>query len=177
MSQIPQDDHVQAAALRLGRTQPFGVKALQAHRIEDILAGASGLGLRVYQADLASLPCTLAAAERQVAEWLNLPPLDVRRRGVLLDQLTGELFDRARASGYLFLLKNVPVEKTHAEVRDEILEYFSDAAEYWRQLGIPFRCFHSAGTPRSAEDRASALRLVSPFSMGLPAPAGGSFGR
>lgn len=166
-----QDLQVQKeAAARFGRTDPFGVRALQADRIEDLLAGAFAQGVQVFQADLAGLPGALAAAERQVGEWLQLPRLATRKRGVLLDQLTNELFERSPAKSYLFLLRNVPVERSHSEVWDEILEYFVEAAEFWRQIGTPFRCFHSSASPRCPEALATALSLVSPFTMGLATP-------
>jgi hypothetical protein len=46
--------------------------------------------------------------------------------------------------GFVLVLDQIPTTpKFDKEVREQLLDSFRDAAEYWAERKIPFRCFYS----------------------------------
>jgi hypothetical protein len=49
-----------------------------------------------------------------------------------------------RVPGFVLVLDQIPTTpKFDKEVREQLLDSFRDAAEYWAERKIPFRCFYS----------------------------------
>ncbi|TFY96650.1 barstar family protein [Ramlibacter humi] len=160
--------HWTPAAAQLAKSKPYSVQALQSRRVADIVAASSELGFALFHTNLSDLACTVPTAQKQLAEWLRLPTPALTKRDLLQEQLTNALLQDRPAAGYVFLLEKLPSSHEHSEVREVLLDCFADAAEFWEEKAIPFRCFHSAG--RSVATPSSrALALVSPFSIGAAA--------
>ena len=92
-------------------------------------------------------------------------------------------------TGFIVVLEHIPAHaKFDKEAREQLLDIFRDAADYWSDRKIAFRCFYSfsvarasKGEPAATEDEATAeamptdklvdvspmaLRMSSPFNAG-----------
>ena len=46
--------------------------------------------------------------------------------------------------GFIVVLEHIPANvKFDKEAREQLLDIFRDAADYWADRNIPFRCFYS----------------------------------
>jgi hypothetical protein len=58
-------------------------------------------------------------------------------------------------TGFIVVLEHIPAHaKFDKEAREQLLDIFRDAADYWGDRKIPFRCFYSfsvARTPKAEE--------------------------
>ncbi len=46
--------------------------------------------------------------------------------------------------GFIVVLEHIPAHANFdKEVREQLLDCFRDAAEYWGERKVPFRCFYS----------------------------------
>lgn len=130
------------------------VQAVRAFRAETLREEASRLGHRFYHAH-----CSSAAQRQQVfgliSEALGRSPEERADFLWIRQQYIANLTRRMpRSKGYIVLLERLPQTKDFSpDAREKLLEIFADAAEYWRERGVPFRVFYSfsgAASPASS---------------------------
>jgi hypothetical protein len=62
----------------------------------------------------------------------------------LFDAITDPLHKSGPQPGFVVVLEHIPTNaKFDKEVREQLLDIFRDAADYWGDRKIPFRCFYS----------------------------------
>jgi hypothetical protein len=62
----------------------------------------------------------------------------------LYDCMTDPLHKSGPQPGFIAVLEHIPTNvKFDKEVREQLLDIFRDAADYWGDRKIPFRCFYS----------------------------------
>jgi len=62
----------------------------------------------------------------------------------LYDSMTDPLHKSGPQPGFVVVLEQIPATpKFDKEAREQLLDIFRDAAEYWADRKIPFRCFYS----------------------------------
>ena len=119
------------------------VQSIRAFRAQDLQATAVRLGFHFLYANLAhaqSKPEVLEAIARQ----FTFPPHFGKNFDALYDCMTDPLHKSGPQPGFVVVLEQIPAfGKFDAEAREQLLDIFRDAADYWAERKIPFRCFYS----------------------------------
>jgi hypothetical protein len=62
----------------------------------------------------------------------------------LYDSMTDPVHKSGPQPGFIAVLEHIPANvKFDKEAREQLLDIFRDAADYWGDRKIPFRCFYS----------------------------------
>jgi RNAse (barnase) inhibitor barstar len=132
---------VQDTSLRFVR--PNIVQAIRAYRLEDLRDAAQNLGQHFLYANLAH-----ALSKADVLELIGMqfyfPSHYGKNFDALFDCLTDPLHKSGPQPGFVVVLDQIPTAmKFDREAREQLLDVFRDAAEYWAERKVPFRCFYS----------------------------------
>lgn len=168
----------------LRNVRPNIVQSIRAFTVKDLRAAAEALGHRFLYANLAG-----ALNKQDILELIStqyqLPPHNGKNLDALYDCLTDAVFKSGPQTGVVAVLEHIPTSpKFDKEAREQLLDVFRDAADYWAERKVPFRCFYSFSVARAPKptDLASrdeplltdklvdvspqALRMSSPFNAG-----------
>jgi RNAse (barnase) inhibitor barstar len=119
------------------------VQSIRAYRVQDLQKAALDLGQHFLYASLAG------AQSRQdvldlIANQFSLPANVGKNFDALYDCLTDPLHKSGPQPGFILVLEHIPANaKFDKESREQLLDIFRDAADYWSDRKIPFRCFYS----------------------------------
>ncbi|GAB4089200.1 hypothetical protein GCM10028785_18690 [Hydrogenophaga soli] len=162
------------------------VQSIRAHRVEDLQAAAEQMGHHFLYANLAQAQSKQDVLDLIAAQY-TFPSHFGKNFDALYDCLTDTVHKSGPQTGFIVVLEHIPAHaKFDKEAREQLLDIFRDAADYWSDRKIPFRCFYSFSVARApkgeqpAEDEATeamptdklvdvsplALRMSSPFNAG-----------
>ena len=142
----------------LQTVRPNIVQAIRAYRVEDLMQAAEGAGQHFLYANLAGTQNKQEVLDR-IAESFLFPAHFGKNLDALFDCMT-DLVHRAGAQpGFVVVLEQLPDNaKFDREAREQLLDVFREAADFWAERRIAFRCFYSFTVARSNE--ASAWERV-----------------
>ena len=123
--------------------RPNIVQAIRAFRVDDLMSAAQDLGHHFLYANLSG-----ATTKQEVLETIARAFLFPAHFGKNLDALHDCMTDLVNKSGaqpgFVVVLEQLPDNaKFDREAREQLLDVFRDAADYWGDRKIPFRCFYS----------------------------------
>ena len=119
------------------------VQSIRAYRVEDLQQAAETLGCHFLYANLAHAQ-TKADILELLATQFFFPAHFGKNFDALYDCLTDPIHKAGPQPGFVLVLDQIPTTpKFDKEVREQLLDIFRDAAEYWAERKIPFRCFYS----------------------------------
>ena len=79
-----------------------------------------------------------------IGRQFYFPPHYGKNFDALYDCLTDPLHKSGPQPGFVVVLDQIPTAmKFDREAREQLLDVFRDAAEYWAERKVPFRCFYS----------------------------------
>ncbi len=119
------------------------VQSIRAFRVSDLQDAATGLGHHFLYANLA------AAQSKQdvldlIAKQFTCPITATKNFHSLYDSMTDVLYKSGSQPGFVLVLEHVPAHvKFDKEAREQLLDLFREAADYWADRKIAFRCFYS----------------------------------
>ncbi|MEY2780679.1 MAG: hypothetical protein RL307_383 [Pseudomonadota bacterium] len=119
------------------------VQSIRAFRVSDLQDAATGLGHHFLYANLA------AAQSKQdvldlIAKQFTFPITATKNFDSLYDSMTDVLYKSGSQPGFVLVLEHVPAHvKFDKEAREQLLDLFREAADYWADRKIAFRCFYS----------------------------------
>jgi RNAse (barnase) inhibitor barstar len=145
-------DHKDVAPkdLPLRRVKSNIVQSIRAHSLEELTHAALQLGHHFLYANLGAAQSKQDVLD-QVAEQFTLPAHFGKNFDALYDCLTDPLYKAGTQSGFIVVIEHIPVtSKFDKETREQLLDIFRDAAEYWHDRKVPFRCFYSFSVARTA---------------------------
>jgi len=127
----------------LRNVRPNIVQSIRAFRINDLQTAAQQLGQHFLYANLAH-----AQTKQEVLDGISsqftFPPQGAKNLDALYDCMTDPLHKSGPQPGFVVVLEQIPTNpKFDKEVREQLLDIFRDAADYWGDRKIPFRCFYS----------------------------------
>lgn len=127
----------------LQTVRPNIVQAIRAYRVEDLLEAAQAAGQHFLYANL-----TEAESKQDVLEGIAQSFLFPAHFGKNLDALYDCMTDLVHKSGaqpgFVVVLEQLPDNlRFDRESREQLLDVFRDAADYWADRKVPFRCFYS----------------------------------
>ena len=123
--------------------RPNLVQAIRAYRVDDLMQAAETAGQHFLYANLSE-----AQSKQEVLEGLaqafTFPPHFGKNLDALYDCMTDLVHKAGQQPGFVVVLEQIPDNaRFDREAREQLLEVFRDAAEYWAERRIPFRCFYS----------------------------------
>ena len=123
--------------------RPNLVQAIRAYRVDDLMQAAETAGQHCLYANLSE-----AQSKQEVLEGLaqafTFPTHFGKNLDALYDCMTDLVHKSGQQPGFVVVLEQIPDNaRFDREAREQLLEVFRDAAEYWGERRIPFRCFYS----------------------------------
>jgi RNAse (barnase) inhibitor barstar len=127
----------------LHTVRPNIVQSIRAFRVEDLQAAAQELGHHFLYANLTKAQTKQEVLE-QIAEDFLFPAHFGKNLDALHDCMTDLVHKAGAQAGFVVVLEQLPDNaKFDREGREQLLDVFRDAADYWGDRKIPFRCFYS----------------------------------
>ena len=168
------------------------VQSIRAFRVPQLQDAAKELGHHFLYVNLAQAQSKQDILDAITKEF-TLAAQASKNFDTLSDGLTNVLHKSGAQPGFVVVLEHIPAHaKFDKEAREQLLDIFREAADYWSDRKIAFRCFYSfsvARVPASEKDVAPegidlleegekmptdklvdvsplALRMSSPFNAG-----------
>ena len=129
--------------MELQTVRPNIVQAIRAYRVDDLMQSATAALQHFLYANLAN-----AQTKQDVLEGIATAFLFPAHFGKNLDALYDCMTDLVHKSGsqpgFIVVLEQLPDNpRFDREAREQLLDVFRDAADFWGERRIPFRCFYS----------------------------------
>ena len=127
----------------LQTVRPNIVQSIRAFRVEDLMQAAQGAEQHFLYANL-----TAAQSKQDVldaiAQAFIFPAHFGKNLDALFDSMTDLVHKSGSQPGFVVVLEQLPDNpRFDREAREQLLDVFRDAADYWAERKIPFRCFYS----------------------------------
>lgn len=131
------------SAMLLQTVRPNIVQAIRAFRPEELLQAAQDSGQHFLLADLSQAQSKQEVIDA-IAAGFMLPEHFGRNLDALYDCVTDMVHKSGAQKGFVVVLDQIPMgHEFDREMREQLLDVFRDAAEYWGDRKIPFRVFYS----------------------------------
>jgi len=129
--------------MELQTIRPNIVQAIRAYRVDDLMKAAEASGQHFLYANLSSTQSKQEVLEA-IAQSFTFPAHFGKNLDALYDCMTDLVNKAGQQLGFVVVLEQVPDNpRFDREAREQLLEVFRDAAEFWGERRIPFRCFYS----------------------------------
>ena len=123
--------------------RPNLVQAIRAYRVDDLMQAAASAGQHFLYANLAEAQSKQDVLDG-LAQAFTFPVHFGKNLDALYDCMTDLVHKSGQQPGFVVVLEQIPDNaRFDREAREQLLEVFRDAAEYWGERRIPFRCFYS----------------------------------
>jgi RNAse (barnase) inhibitor barstar len=127
----------------LQTVRPNIVQAIRAYRVEDLMRAADGVGQHFLYANLADAQTKQDVLDK-IAESFLFPAHFGKNLDALFDCMTDLVHKSGAQPGFVVVLEQLPDNpRFDREAREQLLDVFRDAADFWAERRIPFRCFYS----------------------------------
>jgi RNAse (barnase) inhibitor barstar len=131
------------ATMELQTIRPNLVQAIRAYRVEDLMSAAQAAGQHFLYANLSSAQSKQDVLDG-IAQSFLFPAHFGKNLDALFDCMTDLVHKSGQQPGFVVVLEQLPDNpRFDREAREQLLEVFRDAAEFWGERRIPFRCFYS----------------------------------
>ena len=119
------------------------VQSIRAFRVHDLQEAASALGQHFLYANLANAQTKQDVLD-MIAEQFTLPAHFGKNFDALYDCITDPLHKSGPQPGFIVVLEQIPTNaRFDKETREQLLDIFREAADYWNDRKVAFRCFYS----------------------------------
>lgn len=119
------------------------VQSIRAFRVQDLHEAAKKLNQHFLYANLANAQSKQDVLDL-IAQQFMFPAHFGKNFDALYDCMTDPLHKSGPQPGFIVVLEQIPTNaKFDKEAREQLLDIFRDAADYWGDRKIPFRCFYS----------------------------------
>jgi RNAse (barnase) inhibitor barstar len=127
----------------LQTVRPNIVQAIRAYRVDDLMEAAQAASQHFLYANLASAQSKQEVLE-SIAEAFLFPPHFGKNLDALYDCMTDLVHKSGQQPGFIVVLEQLPDNpRFDREAREQLLDVFRDAADFWAERKVPFRCFYS----------------------------------
>ncbi len=119
------------------------VQSIRAFRVSDLQDAARAMGQHFLYANLANAQTKQDVLD-MIGQQFMLPAHTGKNFDALYDSITDPVHKSGPQPGFIAVLEHIPANmKFDKEAREQLLDIFRDAADYWGDRKIPFRCFYS----------------------------------
>ena len=131
------------ADMPLKGIRPNIVQSIRAFRVQELQDAATQLNQHFLYANLSSAQSKQDILDMVAAQY-TFPAHFGKNFDALYDCLTDLVHKSGPQPGFIVVLEQIPAHaKFDKEAREQLLDIFRDAADYWADRKIPFRCFYS----------------------------------
>jgi len=131
------------ATMLLQTVRPNIVQSIRAYRVEDLMQAASDAGQHFLYANMAAAQSKQEVLDG-IAEAFLFPPHFGKNLDALYDCMTDTVQKAGTQPGFVVVLEQLPDNpRFDRETREQLLDAFRDAADFWAERKVPFRCFYS----------------------------------
>jgi RNAse (barnase) inhibitor barstar len=124
------------------------VQSIRAFRPELLQEIAQAQGLHFLYANLASAQSKQDVLD-MIAKNFTFPAHFGKNFDALYDCLTDSLHKSGQQPGFIVVLEHIPANvKFDKESREQLLDIFRDAADFWADRKVSFRCLYSFAVAR-----------------------------
>jgi RNAse (barnase) inhibitor barstar len=129
--------------MELQTIRPNLVQAIRAYRVDDLMTAAHAAGQHFLYVNLSSAQTKQDVLDG-IAAAFTFPVHFGKNLDALYDCMTDLVHKSGQQPGFVVVLEQIPDNaRFDREAREQLLEVFRDAAEFWGERRIPFRCFYS----------------------------------
>ena len=137
----------------LQTVRPNIVQSIRAYRVEDLMQAAEHAGQHFLYADLSGAQSKQEVLDK-IAESFLFPNHFGKNLDALYDCMTDLVHKAGAQPGFVVVLEQLPDNpRFDREAREQLLDVFRDAADFWAERRIAFRCFYSFAVARGMEER------------------------
>ncbi len=127
----------------LQTVRPNIVQAIRAYRVEDLMQAAQNAGQHFLYANLTDAQSKQDVLEG-IAQAFLFPAHFGKNLDALYDCMTDLVHKAGVQPGFVLVLEQLPDNaRFDRELREQLLDVFREAADYWAERKVPFRCFYS----------------------------------
>lgn len=127
----------------LQTVRPNIVQAIRAYRVEDLMRDAEEAGQHFLYANLNGAETKQDVLEG-IAQAFLFPSHFGKNLDALHDCMTDLVHKSGAQPGFVVVLEQLPDNvRFDREAREQLIDVFRDAADYWADRKVPFRCFYS----------------------------------
>ena len=127
----------------LQTVRPNIVQSIRAFRVEDLMEAAQGADQHFLYANLTAAQSKQDALEG-IAQAFMFPAHFGKNLDALYDCMTDLVNKSGAQPGFVVVLEQLPDNpRFDREAREQLLDVFREAADFWAERKIPFRCFYS----------------------------------
>jgi RNAse (barnase) inhibitor barstar len=125
------------------------VQSIRAFRVQDLQDAATELGHHFLYASLGEAQSKQDVLD-MIAAQFTFPSHFGKNFDALYDCITDSVYKSGTQPGFIVVLEHIPANvKFDKEAREQLLDIFRDAADFWADRKIPFRCFYSFAVARA----------------------------
>ena len=127
----------------LQTVRPNIVQAIRAYRVDDLMAAAEQANQHFLYASLGAAQSKQEVLETLATSFL-FPAHFGKNLDALYDCMTDLIHKAGPQTGFVVVLDQLPDgPRFDREMREQLLDVFRDAADFWAERKVPFRCFYS----------------------------------
>lgn len=127
------------------------VQSIRAFHVPELQAAATRLGQHFLYANLAGA-YTKEDVIEMIGEQFAFPAHFGQNFDALYDCLTTPFHKSGTQTGFIVVLEQIPTNEFFApDAREKLIDTFRDAADYWGDKKVPFRCFYSFSVARAVQ--------------------------
>ena len=127
----------------LQTVRPNIVQSIRAYRVDELLQAAADAGQHFLYASLTAAQSKQEVLEG-IAEAFLFPSHFGKNFDALYDCMTDLVAKAGAQPGFVVVLEQIPDNpRFDREAREQLLDVFREAADFWGERKIPFRCFYS----------------------------------
>jgi RNAse (barnase) inhibitor barstar len=129
--------------MQLQTVRPNIVQSIRAYTVAELMSAAQEAGQHFLYANVADAQSKQEVLER-IAEAFTFPVHFGKNLDALFDCMTDLVHRAGQQPGFVVVLEQLPDNaRFDRETREQLLDVFRDAADFWAERKIPFRCFYS----------------------------------
>ena len=127
----------------LQTVRPNIVQSIRAYRVDELMQAAHDAGQHFLYANLANAQSKQDVLDG-IADAFLFPAHFGKNLDALYDCMTDLVNKSGLQPGFVVVLEQLPDNpRFDRETREQLLDAFRDAADFWAERKIPFRCFYS----------------------------------
>jgi RNAse (barnase) inhibitor barstar len=129
--------------MQLQTVRPNIVQSIRAYRVEDLQQAAQDAEHHFLYASLGAAQSKQDVLDAIAGAFL-FPAHFGKNLDALYDCMTDLVHKSGSQTGFVVVLEQLPDNpRFDREAREQLLDVFRDAADFWAERKIPFRCFYS----------------------------------
>ena len=129
--------------MQLQTVRPNIVQSIRAYTVAELMEAAQQAGQHFLYANVANAQSKQEVLD-SIAEAFTFPVHFGKNLDALFDCMTDLVNRSGQQPGFVVVLEQLPDNpRFDRETREQLLDVFSDAADFWAERKIPFRCFYS----------------------------------